>query len=96
MMLVSLQDEADARVELNVTVFDPCDDPNPLPLIVTLVPTIPEVVDRVLMDGLACANAVFAKIKVVQVKARENSALSIRLFIRRIAPQGPAAFERYR
>ncbi len=42
-----------AATPLNVTVLDPCGLPNPVPLIVTEVPTIPEVTDRLVILGRA-------------------------------------------
>jgi hypothetical protein len=50
-MLVSPQLDGCARVPLNVTVLDPCDEPKFDPLMVTEVPTGPEVVDRLLIAG---------------------------------------------
>lgn len=44
-----------AGVPLNVTVLVPCGDPNPLPVIVTVAPTAPEVGERLVMLGTAIA-----------------------------------------
>jgi len=49
---VSLQLVGVAAVPLNVTVLDPCDTPNPLPLIVTGVPVGPAVGDKLVMVPL--------------------------------------------
>jgi hypothetical protein len=53
-MLVALQLVTAAAVPLNVTELDPCVDPKFVPVIVTAVPTGPEVADRVVMLGAPC------------------------------------------
>jgi hypothetical protein len=40
-------------VPLNLTVLDPCVDPNPDPLTVTDVPTLPELGEMLLIAGVA-------------------------------------------
>jgi hypothetical protein len=54
-MLVALQLVAVAAVPLNVTVLVPCVDPKPVPVIVTPVPTGPEVCDRLVIVGAEAA-----------------------------------------
>jgi hypothetical protein len=51
-MLVALQVVTVAAVPLNLTVLVPCEDPKFVPVIVTAVPTGPEVVDRLVMVGV--------------------------------------------
>jgi hypothetical protein len=51
-MLVALQDVTVAAVPLNVTVLVPCEDPKFVPVIVTGVPTGPDVVDSLVMDDV--------------------------------------------
>src|SRR6201981_2155120 len=51
-MLVALQLVTAAVVPLNVTVLVPCVDPKFVPVIVTAVPTAPEVGDRLVMLGV--------------------------------------------
>ncbi len=41
-----------AAVPLNLTVLEPCDEPKFVPVIVTDVPALPEVGDRLVMDGV--------------------------------------------
>ncbi len=53
-MLVALQLVTVAAVPLNVTVLVPCVDPKFVPVIVTAVPTDPEVGDRLVIDGELC------------------------------------------
>ena len=48
---VPLQNVGDPAVPLNVTVLVPCVDPNPVPLIVTEVPTVPDKMLRLVMLG---------------------------------------------
>ena len=50
-MLAALQLLGVAVVPLNVTVLDPCVDPKLVPVIVTDVPTVPELVERFVMLG---------------------------------------------
>ncbi|MGA8296612.1 MAG: hypothetical protein WB770_06185, partial [Acidimicrobiales bacterium] len=50
--LVALQVVTVAAVPLNVTVLVPCVDPKFVPVIVTAVPTGPEVVERLVMLGV--------------------------------------------
>ncbi len=52
-MLVALQLVGVAAVPLNVTVLVPCVDPKFVPVIVTAVPTGPELGDTVVMLGVA-------------------------------------------
>jgi hypothetical protein len=51
-MLVALQVVAVAADPLKLTVLVPCEDPKFVPVIVTGVPTGPDVVDRLVMDGV--------------------------------------------
>ena len=51
MIDVLLQFVGDPAVPLNVTELVPCEVPNPLPLIVTTVPAMPELVDKFVMFG---------------------------------------------
>jgi hypothetical protein len=51
-MLVALQVVTVAAVPLNVTVLVPCEDPKFVPVIVTGVPTGPDVVDSLVMDDV--------------------------------------------
>jgi len=53
LMLVDPQLVTDAVVPLNVTVLLPCDDPKFEPVIVTVVPTAPEVGERLDIVGAA-------------------------------------------
>src|SRR5215469_3632704 len=50
-MLVALQPVTVAAVPLNVTVLVPWEDPKFVPVIVTAVPTAPDVVDRLAIAG---------------------------------------------
>ena len=52
-MLVALQLVGVAAVPLNLTVLVPCVVPKFVPVIVTDVPTVPEVGDKVVMLGVA-------------------------------------------
>jgi len=52
-MLVALQDVTDAVVPLNLTVLVPCVEPKFVPVIVTAVPTGPELTDKVVIVGAA-------------------------------------------
>lgn len=54
-ILVVVQDVTDAVVPLNLTVLFPCGEPKFVPVIVTEVPTGPEVTDRLVIVGAACA-----------------------------------------
>ena len=64
--LVALQFVTEAGVWLNLTVLVPCADPKFVPVIVTAVPTGPEVVDKLDIAGAPCkvyvalAKALFA------------------------------------
>jgi hypothetical protein len=49
---VSLQKVANAEVPLTLTVLLPCCAPNPVPVMVTKVPTPPELGDKVLIPGM--------------------------------------------
>jgi hypothetical protein len=53
-MLVAVQLVTAATVPLNVTVLDPCVDPKFVPVIVTAVPTGPEVADKLVTLGDPC------------------------------------------
>ena len=50
---LAFQVVAVAGAPLNVTVLVPCDPPNPVPVIVTEVPTMPDVVESLVMVGRA-------------------------------------------
>src|SRR5205807_1170457 len=52
-MLVALQDVTDAVVPLNLTVLVPCVEPKFVPVIVTAVPTGPELTDKLVIVGAA-------------------------------------------
>src|SRR5579862_8008562 len=52
--LVALQFVTEAGAWLNVTVLVPCADPKFVPVIVTAVPTGPEVVDKLDIAGAPC------------------------------------------
>src|SRR5215469_15167258 len=58
-MLVALQPVTVAAVPLNVTVLVPWEDPKFVPVIVTAVPTAPDVVDRLVIAGLTLVNVQF-------------------------------------
>lgn len=53
-ILVKLQLVGVPAVPLNLTVLEPCVDPNPDPLIVIEVPTFADVGDTLPIDGAAC------------------------------------------
>lgn len=50
-ILVSLQELGVDVRPLNVTVLDPCDEPNSPPLMVTVVPSLPVAGDKLEMNG---------------------------------------------
>jgi hypothetical protein len=60
-MLVALQLVGVPAIPLNVTVLDPCVEPKLAPVIVTDVPTGPDVGDKLVMTG-AFANPTFMKV----------------------------------
>jgi hypothetical protein len=62
LVLVQLPDTIVAVTPLNLTVLVPCDVPKPLPVIVTVVPMVPDVGDRLVIDGVANASGETAKI----------------------------------
>ena len=57
-MLVSLHDVGAAEAPLNVTVLDPCEAPKNPPVIVTDVPALPEVGDKLVRNGYRISGTV--------------------------------------
>ena len=64
---------------LKVTLLEPCEEPNPLPLMVTTVPTAPEVGDTLLMPGAELT------VKVTPLLARP---LAVTTTLPVVAPEG--------
>jgi hypothetical protein len=57
MLVVVHTDAAAAATPLNFTVLEPWGEPKPVPVIVTTVPMVPEVGDRLVIEGAANAAA---------------------------------------
>ncbi len=79
-MLVPLHELGTAAVPLNVTVLAPCVAPKFVPVIVTAVPTIPEVGDRLVMVG-SWATSVTVQVKVLLLVSEPSEAVAVTLYV---------------